>query len=175
MNKDLFAGRATIHRDPHDVEGFEAIHSLLQSTHEDLTLERLCKKRTHTAAAYLLHYVDTSFLAAGQVELLAFNHVVSSMAEEHLDIHLGRSRSRESYFGLGWVPYSMASLERELANNPFAEQIRSESIFFSPDGLQLRRLGQAALAAVEPQGAYSHYAFAAGVAYELVAPAVPSS
>jgi hypothetical protein len=173
MEHDVFVGRATIPSSSHDVEDFDLFHNLLLGSPIDLTQRLLEKKRQSTAAAYLLHHVDPSLLADDQVTLLRFNHAVTSMAEEHMDIHLGGARSRAFYFGLGWVAYSRASLDQALAYNPMADQIRKESIFYREDGIQLRSLGHQALATVEPQGPYKHYAFAAGVAYGLLVPKVP--
>jgi hypothetical protein len=166
MSNYIFIGQArNEQRNRHALTEFEAFHDLLSDMPEPRTAQLVEDRALETATAYTLNFGEST-LPDNYVKKLVFDHVLSAMAEEQLEIYQGHRQP--NHWGLGWLAFSRESLDAALCWHEYDSQVRKESLFFNTDGLFLRRIGVSALAATKPWGMYSRYAFASGVGHRLV-------
>jgi hypothetical protein len=141
-------------------EQMEAVNTRLQGIPMEWTQIRLLD-RLHSTA---LDYSVASMSSSSDRMAMIMEHVVSSMAQEQLDIHRGR-RSPRLFSKLGWLPIAKSSLYAQAAENGLTSEWLSGAIFFAEDKAKIfTQLSRAVLARLEPFGAYTRYTFAAGVA-----------
>jgi hypothetical protein len=163
---DIFAGEAIRHDRSISAENFNIFHDTMLESSVEFTKSLLARRVVRTATNYINYVSDKGRSDDAELIPITFQHVLSSIAQEHFDVFLGERKYIAN--GLGWVDYSRASINAALQNASSEENFAQKALFFYRDGQFLRRLGKGALAVAHPWGMYKRYAFVSGVSQDLI-------
>jgi hypothetical protein len=143
----------------------DELHEHLLSFGESLTRRNLSAQFAESSitlveALYLRRYNQPLFSL--------INHVLLSVTQEQLDIHEGRRK--EDAWGRGWQEIAKNGLTKWAGRISLAKESIDRSLIINGTIQQLAHLERIAIAALEPSGLYSRYAFVSGVANGFVKP-----